>query len=179
MSVLDADTALAFCIFASFGLRALIVGERFDRALHRADPTYRNTRDMTRAVLVDPIAGLKGLPKAYGRYYGVTLRPVGDPETERLRVRAVRAWVEAAVFGLGGFLAVFVAGALLRRVSAGVHDIAVLAALAFVGLYWVRRLLQELDEHDRSTVASLYMLGGIAAAVAAFVFVVIVRSTLA
>lgn len=174
MSSLDGDIALAACTFVAFGLRALIVGERFDRALHRIDPTYRNTREMTRGVLIDPVDGLKGLPQAYGRYYGVIFRPVRDPEVERLRRRAVRAFVEFAIFGVGSFLAVLAAGALLRRVSAGFHDIAVLAALALLGLYWSWQLIQELRDPDRSTMATLYMLGGIAAALGAIVFVLAV-----
>jgi hypothetical protein len=179
LSVLYADIALAVSIFASFGLRAFIVGERFDRALHRLDPTYRNTRDMTRGLLVDPIAGLKGLPKDYGRYYGVTFRPVGDPEVERLRRSAVRAWIESAVFGVGGMAAVGVGGALLRRVSEDFDQIVVLVVLGLLGLYWVRRLTEQLRDPDRSTMASVWMIGGIAAAGAAFVFVVSLPSLLA
>jgi hypothetical protein len=179
VSVLDADIALAFCIFVAVGLRAFIVGERFDRALHRIDPTYRNTRDMTRGLLVDPVDSLKGLPKAYGRYSGVTFRPVADPEVERLRRRAVRTWVESAVFSVGGMAAVGVVGALLRRISTGLDIVAVLVVLALLGLYWLRRLSQERRDPDKSTTAALYMLGGVATALAAFIFVVSFPSRLA
>jgi hypothetical protein len=174
LSGLDADIVLAACFFATFGLRALIVGERFDRALHRIDPTYRNTREMAQSVLIDPVDGVKRLPRAYWRYYGVTFQPVADPEVEGLRRRAVRAWVEYAVFGVGSFLAVFFVGGLLRKVSAGlpdiavlaagIHDIAVFVALALLGLHWLRRLTLEFRNPDRSAMASLYMLGGVAGA---------------
>ena len=167
-----ADIALAICVFVAVGLRAFIVGERFDRALHRVDPTYQNTREMTRGVLVDPIDGLKGLPRAYARYSGVTFRPVEDPEVERLRRRAVRAWVEAAVLGVAGMATVGVVGALLRRISTSLDENAVLVALALLALYWLRRLTHRLRDPDRSPMASLYMLGGLAAALVAFVFVV-------
>jgi hypothetical protein len=174
LSGLDADIVLAACFFVTFGLRALIVGERFDRALHRIDPTYRNTREMAASVLIDPVDGVKRLRRAYGRYYGVTFQPVADPEVEGLRRRAVRAWVEYAVFGVGSFLAVLFVGGLLRKVSAGrpdisvlasgLHDMAVLAALALLGIYWVRRLIQEFRDPGGSAMAALYMLGGVAAA---------------
>lgn len=171
MSVLDADIALALCIFAAVGLRAFIVGERFDRALRRVDSTYRNTRDMAQGVFVDPIAGLKGLPKAYGRYSGATFRPVGDPEAERLRRRAVRAWVEAGILAPCGMAAVGVGGALLRRISPDLDKMAVLLVLASLGLYWLRRLTQELRDPDRSTMASIYMVAGIAVALGGITFV--------
>ena len=179
MSVLYADIALVFCIFATFQLRAFIIGERFDRALHRVDPDYRNLRDMTQRTLVEPVAGLRGLPKAYGRWYGVTFRPVDDPEVERLRRRAVRGWVESVVFGLGAMAAAGVVGALLRRISVDLDRMAVLLTLALMGLYWLRRLVLELRSSDSSAMASLYMLGGVAAALAAFVFVVSFPSRLA
>lgn len=179
MRSLYADIVLAACWFLSFGLRALIVGERFDRALHRVDSTYRNTREMAQGVLVDPIEGLKGLPQAYGRYYGVLFRPVRDPEVERLRRRAVRAFVEFAIFGVGAFLATFAVGALLRRVSASLHDASVLITAALLALYWTRRLVMELGSPDRSTMVSLYMLGGIAASVGAIVFIAVALSGLA
>ena len=174
MTGLDADFVLSACTFGTFGLRALIAGERFDRALHRIDPTYRNTREMAQSVLIDPVDGLKRLPRAYGRYNGVTFQPVADPEVEGLRRRAVRAWVEYVVFGVGSFLAVFFVGGLLRKVSAGLpdiavlaagfHDIAVFATLALLGLYWLRRLILELREPGGSAMAALYMLGGVVTA---------------
>jgi hypothetical protein len=173
------DIVLAACFFLAFGLRALIVGERFDRALHHVDSTYRSTREITRGVLVDPIKGLKDLPRAYGRYYGVMYRPVGDPEVERLRRRAVRAFVEFAVFGLGSFAATFGVGALLRRVSPSLHDPWVLLAAALLALYWTRRLMVELREPDKSAMVSLYMLAGIAGSLGAIVFIVAALSGLA
>lgn len=172
MSGLDAAIALGVCIFAAFGLRALIAGERFDRALHWIDPSYRNTREMAQSVLIDPVDGVKSLPRAYGRYYGVMYRPVGDPEVERLRRRAVRAFLEFAIFGVGSLLAVLGVGALLRRVSLGLHDIAVLATLVLLGLYWVRQLTHELRDPERSTMAALYMLAGLAAVLAAMGLIV-------
>jgi hypothetical protein len=172
LSVLDAEIALVFCIFASVGLRGFIAGELFDRALHRLDPTYRNTRDMGRGLLRDPIENLKDVPRAYGRYYGATFRPVGDPEVERLRHRAVRTWVESVVIGLCGIAAVGVLGALLRRVEAGLDRKAVLVVLVLLGIYWLWRLTQELRDPDRSAIAALYMIGGVAAALTAIAFVV-------
>jgi hypothetical protein len=172
LSVLDAEIALVFCIFVSVLLRGLIAGEPFDRALHRLDPTYRNTRDMGRGLLIDPVDSFKDLPRAYGRYYGATFRPVADPEVERLRHRAVRAWVESVVIGLCGMAAVGVVGALLRRVAAGLDKTAVLVVLALLGIYWLRRLTQELRDPDRSAIAALYMIGGVAAALTAIAFVV-------
>ena len=172
MSVLYADIALALCIFVAVGLRAFIVGERFDRILHRIDPAHRNARDITRGVLTDPLTGIKGLPQAYRRYSGATFRPVDDPEVEQLRRRAVRAWVETAVLGAGGMAAVGVIGALLRRISASVDELAVLGGLCLLMFYWLRRVAQEIRDHDRSTMAALYMVGGIAAALIALAFVV-------
>jgi hypothetical protein len=179
MSDLYAAVALAFCTFLTMALRALIVGERFDRALHRVDPTYRNMREITRGVLVEPIEGVRGFPRAYGRYNGVIFRPVGNPEVERLRRRAVRALVEFAILGMGGVVAVFVLAAPLRRISAGFHDIAVLSAIVLFGLYWIRRLAEELRDPDRSTMAALYMIGGIATALGGIVFVVAFSSRVA
>jgi len=171
---LDADIVLSCCLFATFGLRALIAGERFDRALHRIDPTYRNTRDMAKSVLIDPVDGVKRLPRAYGRYYGVMYQPVGDPEVEQLRRRGVRGFIEFAVLGTGSILAVFVVGGLLRKSSmglpdtvllaAGIHDIAVFVALAFLGLYWLRRLVLEFRDPEGSAMAALYTFAGAAAA---------------
>jgi hypothetical protein len=179
LSVLYADIALALCVAIAVGLRALIVGDRFDRALHRLDPTYRNSRDMTRGLFVDPISGLKDLPQAYSRYSGATFRPVDNPEVEQLRRRTVRAWVEAAVLGAGGLGAVGVVGALLRRISLGLDELVVLAVLAILGLYWLWRLLHELRRSEGSTMPIFYALGGIATALGALVFVLVYPSRLA
>ena len=176
MSVLYAVIALAFCVLVTVGLRAFIVGDRFDSALHRVDPNHRDTRDMTRDILVDPLPGIRGLPQAYGRYSGATFRPVDDPEVERLRRHAVRAWVVAVILGLVGIAADFAVGALLRRISPGLDVIAVLVVLALLAIYWLRRLLLQIRETERSTMAALYIVGGVAAAVAAFVFVVVFPS---
>jgi hypothetical protein len=164
LSVLDAEIALVFCIFVSVLLRGFVAGEPFDRALHRLDPTYRNTRDMGRGLLIDPVDSLKHLPRDYGRYYGATFRPVVDPDVERLRHRAVRAWAESVVIGLCGMAAVGVVGALLRRVEAGLDRKAVLIVLVLLGIYWLRRLILEFRDPDGSMMAFIYMLGGVVAA---------------
>jgi hypothetical protein len=169
---LDAAIVLSGCTFGTFGLRALIAGERFDRALHRIDPAYRNTREIAQDVLIDPVDGVKRLPRAYGRYYGVMYQPVGDPAVERLRRRGVRGFVEFLVFGPGSVIAVLFLGALLRRVSTGLHDIAVLGVLALLGLYWLRRLTKELRDPAGSAMAALYMVGGVAAVAVAIVLVI-------
>ena len=171
MHTLYAEVALGFCGFVCVALRFLIVGERFDRALHGVDPLYRNLREIGRGLLVDPIDAGKGLPRAYGRYLGHVFRPVDDAEVERLRRRTVRAFLDVAILGFGWIVAVFVIGALLRRISPTLHDVALMSAVASLLLYWVLRLPKHLRDPDRSLMISLYMLGGVAAVIATAVFI--------
>ena len=103
-----ATVILAVSVFITLGLRSLIIGERFDRALHRVDPTYRNLRDMGRLILLEPIDGIRAMPRSYGRYYGHHFEPVDDPVVERMRHDAVRAFLDVAILGVGGLIAVFV-----------------------------------------------------------------------
>lgn len=158
---------LAVSVFISFGLRALIIGERFDRALHRVDPTYRNFRDMGREFLVDPIGALRRLPGNYGRYLGHYFRPVEDSAVVHLRRRAVRAFVDYAIFGVAGMIGVFVVAHVLRGLSPSFHDIAVITSQALLGLYWVRRLRHSMREADRSTMTIFYILAAVAASIGA------------
>jgi hypothetical protein len=168
---LYAEVALALCGFVCVALRYLIVGERFDRALHRVDPLYRNLREIARGLLIDPIDAGKGLPRAYGRYYGHVFRRVDDAEVERLRRQTVRAFLDVSILGFGWIVAVFAIGAFLRRVSPTLHDVAVISAVASLLLYWVLRLIRHLRDPDGSTMIALYILGGVAAVIAAAVFI--------
>lgn len=173
MNTLYADIALAMCGSLAFGIRAMIEGERFDRALHRVDATYMNLRDMARCLVADPSDAAKDLARAYRRYYGIIFRPVEDVEVERLRRRTVRAFVEYAIFLFGGIAAVFVVGALLRRMSTTADVMVVVSVITSLLVYWAVRLVTYLRTPDRSVMICTYMLGGVVAAVAALLFVLI------
>ena len=160
-----------YVLFVSLVISALlrygVIGERFDRALHQVDPTYRNLRDMGRALTIDPIGALRALPRTYGRYYGVTFRPVEDPTVEHLRRRAVRAFVDVLLVGFVGLLGVLLSAGALRRISEGALDITVVAVESALVVYWGRHLLYQVHGNDRSPLVMLLILLGIGTAVGA------------
>ena len=154
-------------LFVAALLRSAIIGERFDRALHQVDPTYRNIRDMGRAIVTDPIGGLRALPRTYGHWYGVTFRPVKDPTVEHLRHRAIRAFVDVFPIALGGLIGVLLFARVLRPISPGVLEITVVAVEALLIVYWGRQLLREVRGKDRYPLVVLFILLGIGTAVGA------------
>jgi hypothetical protein len=161
------SVVLFVSLFIAALLRCAIIGERFDRALHQVDPTYRNIRDMGRAVVTDPIGALRELPRMYGHYYGVTFRPVEDPTVEHLRRRAIRAFVDVFPIVLGGLLGVLLFARVLRPISPGVLEITVVAVEALLVVYWGRQLLDEVRGNDRYPLGVLLILLGIGTAVGA------------
>jgi len=175
-SALDATVILALSFFASFVFRSLIVGERFDRALHSVDPTYRNLRDMGRQILFDPIDGIRTLPRSYGRYYGHHFEPVDDPVIEHLRHDALRVYLDVAILGFGGFIAVFVISSVLRRSAPGAFEPALIASELLLVGYWVRQLSVVGGETARSSMVILYTLAGLAVAIGAIAAIVVLWS---
>ena len=161
------SVVLFVSLFIAALLRCAISGERFDRALHQIDPTYRNIRDMGRALVTDPIGGLRALPRMYGHYYGVTFRPVKDPTVEHLRHRAIRAFVDVFPIGLGGLLGVLLFARILRPISPGALEVTVVAVEALIVVYWGRQLLREVRGDDRYPLVVLFILMGIGTAVGA------------
>ena len=164
---------LAAVVFISVGLRYLIIGEIFDRALHSIDPAYRNLRDMGGELLSDPIRALRRLPRSYVWYSGHLSRAVHDPDVERLRHRARRAALDVGVFGVGGFIGVFIVAGVLRRISPELRDLTVIAAEVSIALFWMRRLVEQVRQAGRSPMVVLYVLAGIGAATGAIAFTVL------
>jgi len=161
------EYVLFVSLFIAALLRYAIDGERFDRALHRVDPTYRNIRDMGRALLADPIGALPTLPRMYRRYYGVTFRPVADPTVEHLRRRAIRTFVQVFPIAFVGFLCVLLFARVLARISPVAVEAAVVAVESLLVVYWGRRLLHEVRGENRSAIVTLYMVVGIGTAAGA------------
>jgi hypothetical protein len=170
LSKLWPELVVAICLFVSVALRFLIAGERFDRALHGVDTTYKNLREIAKGFAVDPIAASRDMPRAYGRYYGIVFRPVGDAAVEEIRRRAVRAFVDVFILGFGGVILAFILGALLRQVSTNLHTLAAISAVALLLLFWSIRLVMHFRDPERSSIVALYMLAGIATAGAGLLF---------
>lgn len=156
-------------VWVTLALRAAIVGETFERALHRVDPRYRNQRDLLSGVVTDLRGTVRGLPVGYRYFAGRTFRRVDDPDVEQLRKRTTRVYVALGAFMIPGLPLTLLLSDRVSSVASNVTQAVAIALGVAIATYWVRRLVQSRRDSDRSFLIPIYEVAGIVAALGAVV----------
>jgi hypothetical protein len=158
----------------TLALRATILGEFFDRALHDADPAYRNQRDMLRSLVTNPRDGARELPGTFDRFANRLFRRIDDPAADQLRKRYLRGYASVALLIVPGFpIALFIFSQ-AERAAPSLPQAAALFIGVGAGVHWAGQLLARARDPERYPLNLVYALAGITAAMAATVATLLV-----